>query len=98
MEDATTVECRLALDRNSPIPLWAQVESFLATAILQNRLTVGNRLESETHLASRFLVSRGTIRHAMARLEDRGLLDQVRGGSTAAGCRVITAPVAATRT
>lgn len=70
----------MSIDRTSPLPLWAQV-----AADLRRRLGVGEfdeRFPAEPQLVARYGVSRGTVREAMARLRQEGLLDRQRGRGT----------------
>ncbi len=76
------VDCRLALNRSIPIPLWAQIADFLASAIAGGRLATGQWIGSEFDLAQRFHVTRTTIRQALTDLSRRGLITRTRGQST----------------
>lgn len=75
-------DCRLALNRNVPIPIWAQIADFLAAAIIDGRLATGQWIGSEHDLAQRFHVTRTTIRRALADLDQRGLISRTRATST----------------
>jgi GntR family transcriptional regulator len=68
------------LDARSPTPLWAQ----LAT-VLRKRLADGlyfDRFPTEMELTAEFEVSRATVREAVRRLKDEGILDARRGSGT----------------
>lgn len=67
-------DCRIALERNSPVPLWFQVEEYLASAISSHRFERGELIGTEQELAARFAIGRSTVRRALARLRDRGLI------------------------
>ena len=75
---------RLGLTRVKPGrgPAHAQIEASLTSAI--GRLPSGTRLPAERELAARLEVSRMTVRHALASLEQRGLVTRRvgRGGGT----------------
>lgn len=86
MDPLNVFECRLALDRRTPIPLWAQIEDFLADAISDRRLEPGQLIVAEVELADRFGVSRATLRQALARLQRRGLIIRTRSGTRVAAC------------
>lgn len=75
-------DCRLALDRSVPIPLWAQIEDYLAGAITEQVLAPGATLGSEHELATRFAVSRMTVRQALTRLAQRELITRRRTDGT----------------
>lgn len=68
------------LDRSSPLPLWAQIE-----ADLRRRLRSGafdERFPGEHELVAEYGVSRHTVRDALRRLRDQGILDSGRGRGT----------------
>lgn len=75
-------DCRLALDRSTPVPLWAQIADYLVAAIGDHRLASGQSIGTEEELAQRFSVSRATIRKALATIAARGLITRSRGTGT----------------
>src|SRR5580693_3716913 len=70
------------LDRNSPIPLYFQIAENLKQAIEDGALKPGDRLDNELDLAERLGVSRPTVRQAMQRLVEQGLVVRRRGLGT----------------
>ncbi|HHC08215.1 MAG TPA: GntR family transcriptional regulator [Actinobacteria bacterium] len=68
------------LDRASPVPLWAQLVERLREAIALGRYDDG--FPSEHDLTERYGVSRHTVREALRRLEQDGLLVRRRGRPT----------------
>ncbi|MGH3528584.1 MAG: GntR family transcriptional regulator [Pseudonocardiaceae bacterium] len=69
-----------AVDRSSPLPLWAQMQEDL-----RRRLTTGafaERFPTELELVEQYAVSRHTVREALRRLRDSGVLDSARGRGT----------------
>ncbi len=67
-------------DRTSPLPLWAQV-----VADMERRLSAGEfvgGLPPERDLIAEYGISRHTMREALRRLEDRGLISRERGRGT----------------
>jgi GntR family transcriptional regulator len=69
-----------AVDRSSPMPLWAQVLSDLS-----DRLGVGEfdeRFPTDQELVDTYGVSRQTVREAVRRLVDDGVLARERGRGT----------------
>jgi GntR family transcriptional regulator len=66
-------------------PRYATVATALAAEILDGRRPVGALLPSEQDLCQRFGVSRSTVRHALRRLADLGLV----AGAQGVGTRVI---------
>src|SRR5579872_4932281 len=75
------------LDRNSPIPLYFQIAENLKRAIEEGALKPGERLDNELDLAERLGVSRPTVRQAVQRLVEQGLVVRRRGLGT-----VVVAP------
>jgi len=73
---------RIPIDRDSPAPLYQQVESFLRKAILSQSLVPGTRLPSTRHLARDLGVNRITIENAYACLEVDGLIAAREGSGT----------------
>lgn len=69
-----------ALDRRSPVPLWAQVLDELRRRIASG--DVAERLPTESELMAEFGVSRNTVRTALGRLQAEGLLERERGKGT----------------
>lgn len=68
------------LDRQSPLPLWAQL-----LADLRRRLASGamvERFPTERELTADYGVSRNTVREAVGRLASQGLLERHRGLGT----------------
>lgn len=68
------------VDRGHPLPLWAQVE-----ADLRRRLAAGEfdeRFPTDMELVEAYGVSRHTVRDAVGRLCDDGLLERHRGRGT----------------
>ncbi len=80
-----------ALDRTSPLPLWAQVQEDL-----RRRLGAGAFAEhfpTELELVEQYAVSRHTVREALRRLRDSGVLDSARGRGTWIAQRPIEQPL-----
>ncbi|MDQ7839866.1 MAG: GntR family transcriptional regulator [bacterium] len=71
-----------AISRRSPIPLYYQVESVLRDEVAAGRYAAGVRLPTEGDLVRRFDVSRITVRRAMERLVQEGLIYRVSGRGT----------------
>lgn len=81
------------LDRESHRPLWAQLE-----ADLRRRARAGafdDRFPGELELAREYRVSRHTVREALRRLRDSGLIDSERGRGTRLRTPRITQPLGA---
>ncbi|MEC9435651.1 MAG: phosphonate metabolism transcriptional regulator PhnF [Pseudomonadota bacterium] len=64
---------------DSGLPLWARIRDVLAEEIRARRWATGERMPSETALATRFGVNRHTLRRAMAALSEAGMVHVRRG-------------------
>ena len=73
---------RLRVDRDSPIPLYFQIAESLKQQIEDGRLRPGDRLDNELDLTQRLGVSRPTVRQAVQRLVEQGLVVRRRGVGT----------------
>ncbi len=73
---------RIPLDRNSPVPLYAQIEQHLRQGILSGSLAPETRLPASRQLARDLGVNRITVENAYARLETDGLVYSRVGSGT----------------
>jgi GntR family transcriptional regulator, phosphonate transport system regulatory protein len=71
----------MEITRDSGVAVWRQIQQVLEQEIRDRTFRPGARLPTEAELAKRFQVNRHTVRQALSRLQDRGLLrtDQGRG-------------------
>lgn len=70
----------MAVDRDSPVPLWSQVLEDL-----RSRLDRGEFVDdfpTDVRLRDHYQVSRQTVREALRRLQHEGLIDRARGRGT----------------
>ncbi len=80
MTDAAVLDHAPAtLDREAPLPLWAQLKDALLHEIREGGLEPGDRFPSEAAIRERYGVSRATVRQALAELEASGVLRKVQG-------------------
>jgi DNA-binding GntR family transcriptional regulator len=70
------------IDREGATPLYEQVADALADRIREGKLLPNRPLPSEHRIMQEFEVSRGTVRHAVALLRERGLVVTVPGRGT----------------
>ena len=70
------------IDRESPLPLYFQLASLLEDEITSGRWHSGVRLPSEPEMCEQYGLSRTTIRQALTRLEQRGLIQRRKGQGT----------------
>jgi GntR family transcriptional regulator len=67
---------------DSPVPLYAQLESILAGEVAAGTFPPGTRLPNEEQLVERYAVSRTTVRQTIQNLVRRGLIEIRRGKGT----------------
>ncbi|HLI13028.1 MAG TPA: GntR family transcriptional regulator [Alphaproteobacteria bacterium] len=72
----------MSIDRTSPVPFYFQLAEALEGEIRSGRWTPGTRLPSEPELCEHYALSRTTVRQALARLEQRGLIERLKGQGT----------------
>jgi GntR family transcriptional regulator len=82
------------VDRNSPIPLYFQIAESLRESIVSGAIAPGERLENELELAERLGVSRPTVRQAIQRLVQQGMVVRRRGLGTVVVAPRIMRPLA----
>ena len=73
---------RIPLDRESPVPLYTQIEQHLRDKILSGALPVGTKLPSSRQLATSLGVNRITVTNAYAEIEAEGLIYTRLGSGT----------------
>ena len=73
---------RIPLDRQSEIPLYQQIGTYLRNAILSGNLAVDTRLPAYRQLAQDLGVNRTTIENAYSVLEAEGLVFSRMGSGT----------------
>ena len=81
------------LDRRSSQPLWAQLVDDLDRRLHRNEFT--DEFPGEHELCREYDVSRHTVREALRRLRERGLLDSGRGRPTRVRQHLIEQPLGA---
>jgi GntR family transcriptional regulator len=70
------------IDRQSPVPLYFQLSRLLIGDITSGRWAPGDRLVSEAEMCDFYGVSRATVRQALLRLENDGLIERFKGRGT----------------
>ena len=73
---------RTVIQRDSPIPIYSQIAEALRLQIQSDELKAGENFPSERELAELFGVSRMTVRQAVQRLRQEGLIYYERGVGT----------------
>lgn len=68
------------LDRRSPLPLWAQLQDDLSRRLALGAFDEG--FPGEMELVEAYGVSRHTVREALRRLREAGVLESARGRTT----------------
>ena len=80
-----TVAIDCTMDRESFVPLYLQIKSWLLTKIEAGQLSQGDVIPSETQFSAALKVSRGTIRQALYELRIEGYLIRKKGLGTFVG-------------
>jgi GntR family transcriptional regulator len=73
---------QIRIDRDSPVPFYFQLAALLEQEIGRHRWQPGERLPSESELGEHFQLSRTTVRQALARLEQEGMVNRRKGYGT----------------
>ena len=71
-----------SIRRDSPVPFYFQLSELLEQQITNGSWSPGFRLPSEPELCRSFGLSRTTIRQALSRLEQEGLIERRKGQGT----------------
>jgi GntR family transcriptional regulator len=71
---------RGSVDRSSPLPLWTQVHDDLRARLSGGEFS--DRFPTDNELVDQYGVSRQTVREAVRRLSDAGLIERRRGLGT----------------
>jgi GntR family transcriptional regulator len=83
------------VDRGSPLPLWAQLYDDLVRRLEAGGFDTADGFPGEHELADEYEVSRHTVREALRRLRQAGVLDSGRGRRTAVRRQRIEQPLGA---
>ena len=87
----------IILQKNSPIPLYFQVEKIIREKIYSEELKVGDKIPTEIELGEIFNVSRTTLRQALSNLVKSGLLEIRRGDGTFVSSKSFEYPISKIR-
>ena len=69
-------------DLHKPRKLHNRVEAQIKQYVKEHNLDTGTQLPTEAEFCTLFKVSRSTVRHALQRLENEGLINRTRGRGT----------------
>ncbi len=78
------------VDPGSKVPLHKQVEQMLRALIEEPRYQQGEYLPKEVDLASQLGIARNTVRHAISKLVNEGLLVRKKGAGTRVASRKVS--------
>ncbi|HZG74165.1 MAG TPA: GntR family transcriptional regulator [Chondromyces sp.] len=81
------------IDKNSPVPIYYQLQEQIKQSIEKGDLKPGDVLASEREYAEKYQVSRMTIRQALTKLVDEGYLYRQKGKGTFVAERKIEQPL-----
>ena len=77
MDNDPILSAKLIEEHN--VPLYYQLESLIRRCISSGLLKPGDMLPSEMELCQNFSISRSTVRQAIGRLEEEGLVQRHQG-------------------
>ncbi|MFJ7727914.1 GntR family transcriptional regulator [Neobacillus sp. NPDC097160] len=81
------------INKNSPIPLYYQLEEHIKGLIENNDLSPGDALPPEREYAEKYQISRMTVRQAFTQLVNEGYLYRLQGKGTFVAERKIEQPL-----
>jgi DNA-binding GntR family transcriptional regulator len=71
--------CRVTIDHDAGRPVWQQLADILRGMIESGEIAPGKLLPSQRTLMQRYEVSDGTVKRAVAKLRDEGLVETETG-------------------
>ncbi|MEH7331153.1 GntR family transcriptional regulator [Neobacillus drentensis] len=81
------------INKNSPIPLYYQLEEHIKELIENGELMPGDALPPEREYAEKYQISRMTVRQAFTQLVNEGYLNRLQGKGTFVAERKIEQPL-----
>ncbi|MCM3594830.1 GntR family transcriptional regulator [Metabacillus idriensis] len=81
------------IQKNSPLPIYYQLEEGIKEAIQQQQLMPGEMIPSEREYAEKYGISRMTVRQALSNLVNDGYLYRQRGKGTFVAHQKIEQPL-----
>jgi len=81
------------INKNSPIPIYYQIEEYIKELIENGELRPGDALPPEREYAEKYQISRMTVRQAFTQLVNEGLLYRLQGKGTFVAERKIEQPL-----
>lgn len=81
------------LDKESPVPMYVQIEEHLKRSIKQGEFEVGMAIPSERELTEMFDVSRMTVRQSITNLVTMGMLYREKGRGTFVATQKVEQPL-----
>ncbi len=70
------------INRNSEVPCYSQLSEILLEQIRHEGVQQGGRLPTEDAISKKYKLNRHTVRHAIARLAEEGLVYTIKGKGT----------------
>ena len=81
------------IKKDCPTPIYMQVVDYLRENIASGAWEQASKIPSEVELMSTLGVSRGSIKKAISKLVDEGLLEQIQGKGTYVKSKDISFPL-----
>lgn len=79
MEDTTLYAKRISIDKDSPVPIYHQVATNIRERIINNEWKENEKIPSEAVLAQEYEISRVTLRQALNKLDEEGIIKRIQG-------------------
>lgn len=70
------------INRNSEVPCYSQLSKILLEQIRSGGLPPGGQLPTESAISKKYKLNRHTVRHAMERLVEEGIVYKIKGKGT----------------
>ena len=72
----------MMINRNSEVPCYSQLSAILLEQIRNEGVQQGGRLPAEDAISKKYKLNRHTVRHALARLAEEGIVYKIKGKGT----------------
>jgi len=82
MESEIEINDRYSIDKESPVPYYYQLKTFIRNQIEESNWSPDQKLPSETAFCMRFDISRTVVRQAIKELQNEGYLTTEKGRGT----------------
>ena len=67
---------------SKPVAIYQQLMNSIEKKIVSQELKIGDKLDSERVMSEKYGINRMTVRNAIKHLEEKGILESIRGSGT----------------